>query len=117
VGLGNTRGGFKVIAWREVDWIEAADNYVQLHVGTKEFLMRETLAAIERQLDPERFARIHRSAIVQMDRIAELHPLSHGDVAIVLGNGTRLTVSRTCGVRVQRLMRLEHEAGRPALRR
>jgi len=79
---------------------------VTLHVGAKEFLLRDTLAAIERQLDPERFARIHRSAIVQLDRIAELHPASHGDVDLVLRNGARLLLTRTWRERVQRLFRL-----------
>jgi two-component system LytT family response regulator len=96
-----------VIDWRDVDWVEAADNYVKLHVGTKEFLLRDTLAAIERQLDPERFARIHRSAIVQLDRIAELHPASHGDVDVVLRGGARLVLSRTWRERVQRLFQLQ----------
>ena len=94
---------FVVIDWRDVDWIEAADNYVKLHVGAKEFLVRDTLAAIEKQLDPERFARIHRSAIVQLDRLAELHPAGHGDVEVVLRGGTRLVLSRTWRDRVQRL--------------
>jgi two-component system LytT family response regulator len=94
---------FIVIDWRDVDWVEAADNYVKLHVGAKEFLLRDTLAAIEKQLDPERFARIHRSAIVQLDRVAELHPSSHGDVDVVLRGGARLILTRTWRERVQRL--------------
>jgi two-component system LytT family response regulator len=97
---------FVVIDWRDVDWIEAADNYVKLHVGAKEFVLRDTLASIEKQLDPERFARIHRSAIVQLDRIVELHPASHGDVDVVLRGGARLMLSRTWRERVQRLFRL-----------
>lgn len=100
---------FIVIDWRDVDWVEAADNYVKLHVGTKEFLQRDTLAAIEKQLDPERFARIHRSAIVQLDRIAELRPASHGDVDVVLRGGARLVLSRTWRERVQRLFHLHSE--------
>jgi two-component system LytT family response regulator len=95
-----------VVDWRDVDWIEAADNYVKLHVGAKTHILRETLASIEKQLDPARFARIHRSAIVQLDRIAELHPASHGDVDIVLRNGTRLGVSRTWRARVEQLIGL-----------
>lgn len=97
---------FVVIDWRDVDWVEAADNYVKLHVGAKEFLLRDTLAAVEKQLDPERFARIHRSAIVQLDRIAELHPASHGDADVVLRGGTRLMLSRTWRERVRRLFHL-----------
>jgi two-component system LytT family response regulator len=76
---------------------------VKLHVGPKELLLRETLASIEKQLDPEQFARIHRSAIVRLDRVAELHPASHGDVDVVLRGGTRLVLSRTWRERVQRL--------------
>ena len=95
-----------MIEWRDVDWVQAADNYVTLHVGTKEVLLRETLASIEKQLDPERFARIHRSVIVQLDRIVELHPASHGDVDIVLRSGARLVLSRTWRERVQRLFRV-----------
>jgi two-component system, LytTR family, response regulator len=79
----------------DVDWIEAADNYVRLHSQRREYLLRETLASLEQQLDPQRFARIHRSAIVQIDRIAELHPAKHGDMDVVLKTGEILTLSRT----------------------
>jgi two-component system LytT family response regulator len=78
-----------------VDWLEAADNYVRVHVGQREHLVRETLATLEAQLDPERFARIHRSAIVRLDGVAEIRPTSHGDAEVVLRNGSRLTASRT----------------------
>ena len=94
-----------VVDWRDMDWVEAADNYVKLHVGAREFMLRDTLASIEKQLDPERFARIHRSAIVQLDRIAEFHPVSHGDVDLVLRGGARLMLTRTWRARVQRLFR------------
>lgn len=77
-----------------IDWIEAADNYVRLHVGTREHLLRETLSSLEKQLDPLQFARIHRSVIVQIDRIAELHPVTHGDLDVRLRDGTSLTLSR-----------------------
>ena len=94
---------FVVVDWRDVDWIAAADNYVTLHVGPRELLLRDTLASIEQQLDPDRFVRIHRSAIVQLDRIAELRPATHGDVDVVLRGGATLTLSRTWRDRVQRL--------------
>jgi two-component system, LytTR family, response regulator len=90
-----------VINWDDVDWIEAADNYVTLHVGGKEFLLRETLTSIEQQLDPERFVRIHRSTIVPINRIAELRPAGHGDVNVVLRNGARLLLTRTWRDRLQ----------------
>ena len=78
-----------------VDWMEAADNYVRLHVQQREYLVRETLAALDAQLDPDLFARIHRSIIVRIDRIVELRPTSHGDAEVVLRGGARLAVSRT----------------------
>ena len=87
-----------------VDWLEAADNYVRLHVKQREFLVRETLAALEAQLDPDRFVRIHRSAIVQVDRIAEMRATSHGDAEVVLRDGRRLAASRTWRDRLQRLV-------------
>jgi two-component system, LytTR family, response regulator len=80
---------------RGIDWLDAADNYVRLHAGGKEYLARETLASLEAQLDPDRFARIHRSAIVQIDRIVELRPTTHGDAEVRLRDGTLLAVSRT----------------------
>jgi len=100
---------FVVINWNDVDWIEAADNYVTLHVGAREYLVRDTLASVERQLDPERFTRIHRSAIVQLDRIVELHPATHGDVDVVLRDGARLTLTRTWRDGVQRRFTLRSD--------
>jgi two-component system LytT family response regulator len=94
-----------VVEWRDVDWIAGADNYVNLHVGSKEYLLRDTLASVEQQLDPERFARIHRSAIVQLDRIAQLRAASHGDAALVLRSGATLTLSRTWRAKVERLFK------------
>lgn len=84
-----------VVNLASVDWMEAADNYIRLHVRSHEYLLRETLAALEARLDPDRFVRIHRSAIVAVDRVATLAPVSHGDVEVVLRDGTRLTASRT----------------------
>ncbi|HZR25190.1 MAG TPA: response regulator [Vicinamibacterales bacterium] len=95
---------FVVVAWRDVDWIEAADNYVTLHVGAKQYLLRETLSALEDQLDPQQFTRVHRSAIVRMDRIAEWHPASHGDAELVLRSGARVTLTRTFRSKVERII-------------
>jgi two-component system, LytTR family, response regulator len=78
----------------EIDWIEAAGNYVRLHVGTTSHLLRETMNAIEGRLDPEKFFRIHRSRIVNMERIQELQPWLNGEYAVLLRTGTRLTLSR-----------------------
>jgi two-component system LytT family response regulator len=86
----------------DVDWIAADDNYVRLHAAGRAHLVRGTLKALEPQLDPERFVRIHRSAIVQIDRIVEIRPATHGDCDLVLRDGTHLTLTRTCRDRAQR---------------
>ncbi|HEU4698838.1 MAG TPA: LytTR family DNA-binding domain-containing protein [Gemmatimonadales bacterium] len=83
------------VAVTAVDWIEAADNYVRLHVGAERHALRETIKALEAQLDARRFARIHRSTIVNLDRVRELRPLPSGDCAVLLHDGTRLTLSRS----------------------
>jgi two-component system LytT family response regulator len=82
----------------EIDWIEAADYYVSLHVtrhGTvASHLLRQTMEELEQRLDPRQFFRIHRSAIVNIDRVREIHPLFRGDCALVLADGRRLKLSR-----------------------
>jgi len=100
-----TSGGrTHVIDLASVDWIQAADNYVRLHVQSREYLLRETLASLETTLDPARFVRIHRSAIVTIDRVAALTPASHGDAEILLRDGTRLAASRTWRDRLRRVI-------------
>jgi len=79
----------------EIDWIEADGNYAKLHVGPKSHLLREKMQELESQLDPERFVRIHRSIIVNLDRIKEMYPHFNGDYIIVLNDGTRLKLSRS----------------------
>jgi two-component system, LytTR family, response regulator len=90
------RTGGKILILRvdEVDWIEAAANYVRVHIGQKHYLVRETMTNLETRLDPDRFLRIHRSIIVRKDRIKELEPLFQGDYSVVLHDGARLTSSR-----------------------
>ena len=88
----------------EVDWVEAEGNYVRLHVGPHSHLLRETMKNIEGRLDPDRFIRIHRSTIVNTDRIKELHPLFHGEYAVILRDGTRLTASRGPDNKLRRLL-------------
>lgn len=78
----------------EVDWIQAADYCVELHVGAKKHLLRETMTALEQQLDPDRFARIHRTAIVNLERVKELNRLDRGEGVLELTDGTRLRLSR-----------------------
>jgi two-component system LytT family response regulator len=97
-------GRIVLVDLRTVDWIEAADNYVRLHCGSREYVLRETMAALERQLDPDGFVRIHRSMIVRIDRIREFHPATHGDMDVILRDGTRLTLSRTWRGRARHLL-------------
>src|SRR5882762_7520630 len=78
----------------EINWIEADDKYVHLHTGKVSPMVRQTLTAMEAQLDPKKFRRVHRSAIVNVERIKELQPLFSGEHSILLEDGTKLTVSR-----------------------
>jgi two-component system, LytTR family, response regulator len=89
-----TSGRVSFVRIDEIDWIEAEGNYVRLHIGATSHLLRETMKGIEAKLDPDRFIRIHRSTIVNTDRIKELQPLFHGEYAVILRDGTRLTASR-----------------------
>jgi two-component system LytT family response regulator len=89
----------------EIDWIEAAGNYVRLHVGPTSHLLRETMNAIEGRLDPEKFFRIHRSRIVNMERIQEMQPWLNGEYAVLLRTGTRLTLSRGYREKLQERLR------------
>jgi two-component system LytT family response regulator len=78
----------------EIDWCQAAGNYVRVHVSRQEHFMRKTMVELERELDPSRFVRIHRSTIVNVDSVEELRPLFGGDYLVVLRGGTELTMSR-----------------------
>lgn len=79
----------------ELDWIDASGNYVQLHTRKASHRLRATMAAVESRLDPRRFVRIHRSAIVNLDRVEELVQNPHGDYAVVLAGGTALPLGRS----------------------
>jgi two-component system, LytTR family, response regulator len=100
------RSGGRIVILRiaEIDWIEAASNYVRLHAGGRDYLLRETMTALESKLDPAEFVRIHRSTIVRVDRIRELEPLFQGDYVVILTDGTRLTSSRGYRERLQELL-------------
>jgi two-component system LytT family response regulator len=91
----------------EIDWIEAEDNYVRMHAGKESHLFRETIRGLEAQLDPGCFVRIHRSALVNIDRVKELQPWFHGEYHVILVDGTELTLSR------RYKQRLEEVLGRP----
>lgn len=89
-----SRGRVFFVRTAEIDWIEAAGNYVTLHVGREQHLVRETMAGMEARLAPDDFVRIHRSWIVNVDRIRELQPLDGGESLVILHDGMRLTLSR-----------------------
>jgi two-component system LytT family response regulator len=85
---------FVLLRAEEVDWIEAAANYVRFHARGTSFLLRGTMAALERTLDPRQFARIHRSTIVNLDRVREIRPEWHGDYDVILAGGATLRLGR-----------------------
>jgi two-component system LytT family response regulator len=89
----------------EIDWIDAADNYVRLHAQQRTYLMRETMKALEARLDPERFLRVHRSAIVHLDRVVRMEPYFHGEYVLTLRDGTKLTASRSYSARLRAMIR------------
>jgi two-component system LytT family response regulator len=88
-------GRLRVIPVEDVIWIEAADNYVQVHTAAGSALVRETMKTLEARLDPAHFVRVHRSAIVAIGRVRELRPLDSGDYKVVLDGGHATTMSRT----------------------
>ena len=88
----------------EIDWIEAEGDYVKFHVAGRTHLMRGTMAALEERLDPARFIRIHRSTIVNADRLRKLSPSFEGEYAVVLQDGTKLRLSRGYQDRIKALL-------------
>jgi two-component system, LytTR family, response regulator len=101
------RDGSRVtfVRTEEIDWIDAAGNYARLHLGRTIHLLREPLKVLATRLDPERFLRVHRSAIVNLERITSVEPYFHGEYTLTLKDGTRLTSSRTHSARLRSLLR------------
>jgi two-component system LytT family response regulator len=95
-------GRILLVPVNSIDWIGAEGNYVCLHVGGATHLMRETMTGVEGQLDPARFVRIHRSTIVNLDRIVEMKPACRGEYELVLQNGDALKLSRTYRAELER---------------
>lgn len=89
---------------RDVDWIGAERDYVAVHAGRAEYVMRGTLKGLERQLDPSRFVRIHRSTIVNLDRIRSLEPYFRGDYVLTLHDDRKLRLSRRYRTRLERAL-------------
>jgi two-component system, LytTR family, response regulator len=90
-----TANGMSFVRVTEIDWIEARNYYAKLHVGGRDYLIRETMQRLAVKLDPRRFVRIHRSAIVNIDRIESLEPYYNGRYVVILRDRTRLTLSRS----------------------
>ena len=89
----------------EIDWIEAEGDYMKFHVAGRTHLMRETMARLEARLDPKRFIRIHRSTIVNIDRLRKLSPSFAGEYAVILHDGTKLKLSRGYHERIASLLK------------
>ena len=87
----------------EIDWVEAADYYVEIHAGGKTYLHRETLQRLQTKLDPERFVRIHRSRLVNRDRVREVRWEGRGEMVVVTTNGVSLRVARSCRAKLAAL--------------
>jgi len=100
------RGKVVVVRTQDIDWIEAADYYATLHVAGEAHLVRQTMADLDASLDGQRFVRVHRKAIVNIDRVREVHPRFRGDCTLVLADGTQVRLSRTRRAEFERLFGL-----------
>jgi len=97
------RGKIVFVRHADIDWVGAEGDYVRLHAGSKSWLSRDTLAAVERRLGTRRFLRIHRSTVVNLDRVVEIRSLDSGDATVILKDGTELRMSRGHRDAVERL--------------
>ena len=100
----NTSGRVVFLKVEDIDWLEASGNYVMIHAGREKFLMRDTLRALGERLDPARFVRLHRSSVVNIERLRELLPWSRGEQIAVLRDGTQLTIGRAFRERLMAVM-------------
>lgn len=97
-------GRIRFVKTADIAWIAAEGNYACVHAGASAYLVRQTLSSLEAQLDPQRFVRIHRATIVNLDRVRELEPLVNGQHEVLLDDGTRLTMSRRYRAHVERVL-------------
>lgn len=88
-------GKVRLVEFEEIDWVEASGAYVRLHVGEKSLLVRSTMKAMQERLPSDLFLRVHRSTIVNVHRVVEMHPFSHRELLLILRDGTRLKLSRS----------------------
>ena len=98
-------GKLAFVRAEEIDWVDAAGNYIRLHAAGREHLIRATMKGLESRLDPERFVRVHRSAIVNIDRVASLEPYFHGEYVVTMRDGSKLTSSRSHSGRLRALLK------------
>jgi two-component system, LytTR family, response regulator len=108
-----TAGKVLLVDAAEVEYITGEGNYVRLHVGSRTYLVRETIKSVETRLDPRRFMRVHRSAIVRIDCVRTLQPHAHGEYVVTMRDGARLTSSRSYSTRVREMLR--HRSGTAAV--
>lgn len=101
----DARGGLYFVRADDIEWVEAEENYVRLHASSRSHLVRDTMTAFREKLDPARFVRVHRSAIVNVDRIARVEPYARGEYTLTLADGTKLTSSRAHSDDLRRLLR------------
>ena len=100
-----TRNRIFWVAAESIDWIEAAGNYAAVHIGADSHLIRETMSTISERLDPDRFVRVHRTAIVNVDRVREVIQISRGEYMLLLADGTtRVPLSRSHRARFEFLL-------------
>jgi two-component system LytT family response regulator len=99
-----TAGRIIFVKTSQVDWVEATGDYMTIHAAGKTHLLRETMSGLESRLDPRQFLRIHRSTMVNIERVRELKPSFHGEYVVVLHDGTELKLSRSYRDRLQGLL-------------
>jgi len=99
-----SNGNIYFVRTDDIDWIDAMGNYTALHSGGRKHLIRETIKSVEARLDPKRFVRVHRSAIINLDRLRKLQPYFHGEYVVTLEDGTTLTSSRGYSDRLRALL-------------
>jgi len=97
-------GDIYFVRTEEIDWIDSQGNYVALHARGRKHLVRDTIKSVESKLDPRKFVRVHRSAIINLDRLTKLQPYFHGEYVVTLSDGTTLTSSRGYSDRLRSLL-------------
>ena len=88
-----------------IDWVESADNYVQLHCGQRQHLLGETLASLESRLNPSKFARIHRRRLINLARVIAVHPMFNGTYEVELSGGLRLASGQQYKARILSILK------------